>query len=142
MPLTHDLPNFALTEFQHPELIDERAALYLQTVRTLYAAPIRVTNDGRTKAENAAIPESAPESLHLKGQAFDLKLPGDAWRLWMFVSAVAIARPRNMSVELGIYTGKNAHVHLGVAWDGRPSKLYLKNDNHSLLVASDTTRSV
>lgn len=128
MPLTRDLPNFKLTEFQHPELVEERAALFLQAVRTLYGAPIHVTNDGRTAAENATISDAAPNSLHVSGQAFDLAPLPDVNAQARFAAACFyVAASLGMTFELGIYAGPNAHIHLGIRWDNTPTRLYVKH---------------
>lgn len=128
MPLTRDLPNFKLSEFQHPELVEERAAAFLQAVRSLYGAPLYVTSDARTEEENAAIPDAAPSSLHLAGQAFDLASLPDVHAQARFAAACFyVAALHNVTFELGIYAGPNAHIHLGVRWDNTPTRLYVKH---------------
>lgn len=129
MPLTAPLKNFALHEFQHPELVEQRAADFLQLVRDLYGAPLRLTDDARTADENATLPGAASTSLHLSGQAFDLApLPG-VNALYRFVQACLMAaQATGANIELGLYQGANGHIHLGIRWDNEPNRLYTRHD--------------
>ena len=131
MPLTRDLPNFRLSEFNHPDLIDQDAAELLQEVRTIYGRSLVVTSDARTAAENDAAGGS-PTSWHLRGRAFDLRWPADPWK---FVDAVfQVARTLGVRVELELvysafaYRARDKHVHLAWKNDGTPSELIVAAD--------------
>jgi hypothetical protein len=131
MPLTRNLTNFALSEFRHPEIVDSEAADFLQSVRTLYSAPMTLTSDGRTEAENDAAGGS-PTSWHLKGRAFDVRAPegGSGW--WKLVAAIFTSlefwrRTTNASVtvelELCPASSGQPHLHFALKNDGSPSVL-------------------
>jgi hypothetical protein len=126
-----DLPNFKLSEFRHSELVEQDAADFLQEVRTQYGAPLVVTSDARTTAENTAAGGS-PTSWHVRGRAFDLRWPADdklAWRLVDAVFAVAETCDRGISIELElVYSARDKHVHLAVKNDGTPSRLIVAAD--------------
>ena len=127
MPITMPLKNFALSEFQRPELVDQRAADFLQLVRDLYGAPLRLTDDARTPQENETLAGAAPNSLHLKGQAFDLAPLPDVNALYKFTRAVLMAaEATGANVELGLYAGVKGHIHLGIRWDNEPNRLYTR----------------
>jgi peptidase M15-like protein len=125
MSVPTNLRFFRVTEFSHPDLVNERAVRYLDAIRGLYGAPLVITSDARTVAENAAASGSSPTSWHLTGRAFDIRMPTTPEALWRLVYAVVLAMGRD-PVELELVQGPtDHHVHLGFPDDGRPSTLEL-----------------
>lgn len=125
-----ELRHFTAAEFRHPELIVPEAARFLDLVRDIYGQPLLVTSDARTPEENAAASGSSPNSLHLQGRAFDLRMPETREELWKLVEAVHFARQRpgfQLAVELELVHGPtDHHVHVGVYPDPwHPSVLEL-----------------
>jgi len=131
MALTKDLPNFKLSEFRHPELIEPLAANFLQAVRERYAAPIRVTSDARTAVENAAVGGS-PLSWHVKGRAFDLRWPADDQLAYRLLRALVLQTEEwteDMTLELElVYSERDKHIHFAVKDNGSPSRLIVAAD--------------
>mgnify|MGYP001609533251 FL=1 len=132
MPLLRPLPNFALNEFQHPELIEQDAANFLQEVRTQFGEALTVTDDARLPDER---PSGAARgvSWHQRGRAFDLRCRDWSWRkLWRFVEAVFMVAANwrgRATVELElVWSATDKHVHLAVKNDGTPSELILALD--------------
>ncbi len=123
------LAHFALSEFRHPELVDDAAAVWLDGIRTHCGFPLVLTSDARTEEENAAASGSSPTSLHLLGRAFDLQWPDDPNQLWRLVDAIyLVSGERSVELEL-VNSARDQHVHLG---------LYPDNGHHSrLLVRAD-----
>lgn len=136
MPLTHDLRHFKLSEFKHPELVDETAALLLDEIREQYGQPLVLTDDARTPDEK---PEGySPTSLHYKGQAFDIRSRDmskeDMWRLVRAVVSVADwvagrkATTRGVELEI-VSSATDKHVHIGFfLGDGRLNRLFVKSE--------------
>lgn len=128
------LSHFAVTEFRHPELVDYSAATFLDQLRGAYGAPIVLTSDARTKAENDAAPGSSPTSLHLLGRAFDLRWPGNEEQAWKFLAAffrtlgwTPPATERAVELEL-VYSKTDKHVHFGLYPSQRPSRLIVSGE--------------
>jgi len=118
MPLTHDLRHFKLNEFKHPELVNETAALMLDEVRDQFGFPLHLTDDARLPGDR---PEgSVADSLHFKGQAFDLRTYNfNGEQLFKLVSAMMnvalwIARGQKSGVEIEIVSSAtDHHIHIG-----------------------------
>lgn len=131
MPLLADLPHFALSEFRHPELVEQEAADFLESVRTLYGASLTLTSDARTREENAAAGGS-PTSWHMRGRAFDVRAPADSAGWWRLVWAVQAScdfwhrtKDTVASVELELCpsTSGQPHIHFALKNDGSPNVL-------------------
>jgi len=131
MALNKDLPNFKLSEFKHPELIEPLAANFLQAVRDRYGAPIRVTSDARTAAENAAAGGSAL-SWHLRGRAFDLRWPADDVLAYKLIRAIILQAEEwseDLTLELElVYSERDRHIHFAVKDNRTPSRLIVAAD--------------
>jgi hypothetical protein len=123
------LRHFALSEFRHPELVDDAAAVFLDDVRDLYGGPLIVTSDARTPEENTAAPGHSPTSLHLVGRAFDLRWLADPEALWRFVDAVYVtAGERSVELEL-VHGPRDQHLHVGLYPNGaHRSRLLIRAD--------------
>jgi hypothetical protein len=118
-----DLRFFTPAEFKHPELVDEHAARLLDAIRGLAGVSLIVTSDARTAEENATAAGSSPTSWHLKGRAFDLRMPESPQAVYRLVRAVVMVMA-NTPVELELVRGPDdRHVHLAFPNDGRPSTL-------------------
>ena len=130
--LTHDLRYFRLSEFRHPELVNETAAELLDEIRHQYGYPLILTDDARTPDEKP--PGYSPTSLHYKGQAFDLRArdlsPEFWWKLVVAVVSVAmwVARGAKSGVELELVkSSTDQHVHIGFfLGDGRANRIIIK----------------
>lgn len=128
MPITSTLRHFALTEFRHPELLDNAAATWLDDIRELCGFPLIITSDARTPEENAAASGSSPTSLHLTGRAFDLRYPKTAEEVWRLVDAVYLASgERAVELEL-VHSSQDKHVHIALLPVGKSSRLIVKAD--------------
>jgi len=132
MPLTHDLRHFKLSEFRHPELVNETAALILDEIRDQYGEPLTLTDDARTPDEKPT--GYSPTSLHYKGQAFDLRTRDltDA-QMFKLVGAVYnvalwLCRGAKSGVELEVVSSStDHHVHVGFfLGDGRSNRLEIR----------------
>lgn len=136
MPLTTDLKWFKLSEFRHPELIQEDAATFLDAVRAHFGGPLLVTSDARTVAENKAAGGSEL-SWHVKGRAFDLRWPATdalAFKLVDAIFAVAAADQwrvghpqQTIELEL-VYSERDKHLHFAVKDNGSPNRLIVAAD--------------
>jgi hypothetical protein len=123
------LRHFAPTEFRHPELVDDSAAIWLDDIRQHFGAPLTLTSDARIPEENAVASGSSSTSLHLLGRAFDLRWLDDPDALWRFVDAVMlVSGTRPVELEL-VNSAQDRHIHLG---------LYPNGSHHSrLLIRAD-----
>ena len=130
--LNHDLRYFKLSEFKHPELVNETAAEMLDEIRSQYGRPLVLTDDARLPTDKP--PGYSPTSLHYKGQAFDLRSRDmSAEALWKLVTAVFnvaawVARGAKEGVELEIVSSStDHHVHIGFfLGDGRKNRLLIR----------------
>jgi len=124
-----NLRHFDVSEFRHPELVDDTAAVFLDDVRELYGAALIVTSDARTLEENDAAAGSSPTSLHLLGRAFDLRWIDDPEALWRFVDAVYVTAG-DRAVELELVNGpSDRHIHVGLYPNGgHKSRLLIRAD--------------
>jgi hypothetical protein len=128
MPITSTLRHFALTEFRHPELVQNDAAVWLDDIRDLCGFPLLLTSDARTQAENDAASGSSPTSLHLQGRAFDLKYPKTAEEVWRFVDAVYLSSgERPVELEL-VNSAQDKHLHIALLPPGKQSRLIVRAD--------------
>lgn len=87
------------------ELVDK-----LDRMRDIAGIPIVITCGVRTSAENAALPDSAPDSAHLSGHAADIRCQSSEARYQLLKGAFGAALHR---IEIG-----TAHIHV----DNDPSK--------------------
>lgn len=128
MPVPTDLKHFAVSEFRHPELVQEVAARMLDEIRDHYGHPLVLTSDARTQAENDAASGSSPTSLHLQGRAFDMKWIPDPVLLWRFVDAVfLVAGGDPVELEL-VNSATDKHLHFAVLPAGKQSRLLIRAD--------------
>lgn len=129
--LNHDLKWFKLTEFKHPELVNEQAAFLLDEIREQYGRPLVLTDDARLPG---VVPEGGSlTSLHFKGQAFDLRSRDmsdeDMWKLVTSVFNVAtwVARGQKEGVELEIVSSPtDHHIHLGFFLGAARNRLLIR----------------
>lgn len=128
MPITSTLRHFALSEFHHPELVENEAAVWLDDIRDAANIPLVLTSDARTAAENAAASGSSPTSLHLTGRAFDLRYPKNPEEVWKLVDAVYLASgERPVELEL-VHSANDQHVHIALLPTGKVSRLIVRAD--------------
>jgi peptidase M15-like protein len=128
MPITSTLRHFALTEFRHPEIVQNDAAVWLDDIRDTCGFPLVLTSDARTQAENDAASGSSPTSLHLQGRAFDLRYPKTAEDVWRFVDAVFLASgERPVELEL-VNSSQDKHLHIALLPTGKTSRLIVRAD--------------
>jgi len=128
MPITATLRHFQPSEFRHPELVQNDAAVWLDDIRDLCGFPLIVTSDARTPAENAAASGSSPTSLHLQGRAFDLRYPKTTEEVWRFVAAVFLASgERPVELEL-VNSAQDRHLHIALLPAGKTSRLIVRAD--------------
>lgn len=128
MPITSTLHHFGLSEFRHPELVQNDAAVWLDDIREACGFALVLTSDARTPAENAAASGSSPTSLHLTGRAFDLRYPASAEQVWKLVDAVYLASgERPVELEL-VHSATDKHVHLALLAAGSQSRLIVRAD--------------
>lgn len=128
MPITSTLHHFSFSEFKHPELIDDRCAVWLDDIREAAGFPFVITSDARTQAENDAASGSSPTSLHLQGRAFDLRYPKSAEEVWRLVDAVFLASgDRPVELEL-VHSAQDQHIHLALLPAGKTSRLIVRAD--------------
>lgn len=133
MPIPKNLKYFKESEFKYPELMKEWFVYWLDTVRDVANEKFILTSDGRPRNVNAGASGSSSTSLHLVGQAVDMKLPVRSRELWNIVSAVVLRSATSselrkelerrevhgqlpvMGVELELVHGPtDRHIHLGV----------------------------
>src|SRR5882724_2889912 len=108
--LSHDLRHFTLSEFKHPELVNQTAAELLDEVREQFNRPLRITDDARLATDLPTGTSGPGKSLHYVGQAFDLHIADfDEETMWMFVAAV-------YNVATWVCRGQKAGVELEVVW--------------------------
>lgn len=133
--LTHDLKHFALNEFKHPELVNEKAAEFLDELREQFGQPLTLTDDARLPTD---LPTGTPgpgKSLHYVGQAFDLRIHDfDDLTLWKLVNAainvgnwVARGNFGGMELEL-VWSSTDKHMHVGFFLDGRANRLSIRTE--------------
>jgi len=127
-----DLKWFSAGEFRNPDLLDPAFLYFLDSVRSRAGFPLVITSDARTLEQEIALPAHAepPESsLHVAAplaRAVDLAWIGDPVGRWKFERAVfATADALGVSVELEHEFPGEAHHHLGLFRDNRPSRLLL-----------------
>lgn len=128
MPITSPLRHFGLTEFRHPELVLDQAAVFLDDIRDSAGFPLVITSDARTPAENAVASGSSPTSWHLRGRAFDLRYPSTPERVWVFVNAVLlVAGERPVELEL-VNSAQDKHLHIALLPTGHQSRIIVRAD--------------
>ena len=128
MPISSDLRHFARSEFRHPELVQDAAAVWLDDIRDSCGFPLHLTSDARTPEENAAASGSSPTSLHLQGRAFDLQYPASAELVWRFVDAVMlVSGTRPVELEL-VNSEQDKHLHIALLPDGKQSRIIVRAD--------------
>lgn len=107
------LHHFAWNEFKHPDLVAYPFAIFLDDVREAFGAPLVLTSDARTAAENAAA-NGSPTSLHLQGRAADLHwTPNDAALARFVIAVVTVAAGRPFELEIDV-NAASPHLHLGL----------------------------
>lgn len=128
MPISSPLRHFKASEFRHPELVLDAAAVWLDDIREACGFPLVLTSDARTPEENAAASGSSPTSWHLQGRAFDLRYPASAELVWRFVDAVFLASgDRPVELEL-VHSAKDSHLHIALLPAGRQSRIIVRAD--------------
>lgn len=128
MPITSTLHHFQLSEFRHPELVTNEAAVFLDDVREACGFSLTITSDARTQAENDAASGSSPTSLHLLGRAFDLRYPTTEEQAWKLVDAVMlVSGTRPVELEL-VHSAVDSHVHIALLGAGKVSRLLVRAD--------------
>lgn len=130
----NDLRHFKPEEFKHPELVNEVAVRLLDEIRDQFGKPLIVTDDARLPSDKPT--GYAAESLHYKGQAFDLRIRDmsreELWQLMVAVVSVAQwvagrkATTRGVEFEL-VSSSTDKHAHVGFfLGDGRQNRLIIK----------------
>src|SRR6267378_3965264 len=128
MPITSALRHFQSSEFKHPELVANEAAVWLDDIREYADFPFVLTSDARTPEENAAASGSSPTSLHLQGRAFDLRYPATDEQAWKLVDAVMlVSGARAVELEL-VHSAIDKHVHVALLPSGKASRLIVRAD--------------
>ena len=125
--------HFQASEFRRPLDMDNEFMVFLDGVRDAYGSPLTITSDARTVQEEEALPghaEPPTSSLHVadpdngiwaRAVDFPWILAGSA--RWAFTTAVMqVANGRPVELEF-VPFGTNAHIHLGLFRDTRPSVL-------------------
>lgn len=140
MPLTSTLRHFLPSEFRHPDLLEDFAAVLLDEMRDRYGKPIVVTDDGRPLG---SVPPSggARDSLHypspaqgLGSRAFDLrtrdKTPGDMYDMIHAAQSLdKLLKPMQKGIEIEIVDGPtDKHLHVGFYLNGHGNKLITRLD--------------
>jgi hypothetical protein len=127
------LKHFSALEFDHPNLVDNQAAVFLDQLREAYGSELTLTSDARTREENEAA-DGSPTSLHLLGRAFDIRYPGSEEGAWMLLRAFFLALgwkapdiERSIELEL-VHGPKDKHLHFGLFPITRPSRLIVAAD--------------
>ena len=115
---------FSPSEFDHPDRMDRNALILADLTREGYGKRLFVTSDWRPMG-------SVSDSLHPKGQAIDLiplDEPFTRAFMWSINEAVVkawmiLGRPGwSIEFEPNEIQGQK-HIHLGIAYDGRDSRL-------------------
>lgn len=127
--LLNDLKFFKLTEFRHPELVNPIAAEMLDEIRKQANFPLVLTDDARLPTDKPT--GYAKDSLHYKGQAFDIRINNlSAVQLFDLIMAVInvsmwVARGSKAGVEMELVSSKSdKHLHVGFfLGDGRANRL-------------------
>lgn len=124
---------FKTDKFNRVELINQTALEILDEIRDAFGRPIVVTDDARVEGEPLP-PGASGNSLHFKGQAFDIR--SRDWSnedMWTFVAAVVnvanwVCRGAKAGVELEIVHSKtDKHAHVGFfLGDGRKNRFIVR----------------
>ena|SRR2546428_8940052 len=111
-------PEFASTEFKHPDLVNQIAYDLLVDIRRQFGKPLIITDDARLPLEMPT--GAAATSLHFKGQAFDLHIKDftsrELYQLSNSVQNVAnmVCRGVKSGVEVEwVYSSTDKHLHIG-----------------------------
>lgn len=130
---------FTVPEFRHPDLVDPWSAEQLDAVRDDYSHSHGPT-EGLTLTDDARLPSEIPPgsagaaSLHLKGQAFDIRTHDKTReQLFRLVAAVTnrarllrASHPSMAGIELELVASPaDHHCHIGFFKDGRADRLEL-----------------
>jgi hypothetical protein len=109
--------NFTVKEFACKDgsdtvLIDDELVTLLQKIRTYFNKSLTITSGYRTSSYNAKI-GGASGSVHVKGQAADIKISGvDPIKIALYADSILGSKG---GVELGSYgTDKSGYVHVDV----------------------------
>lgn len=109
---------FKLRELKHPEVVNQTALELLSEIREQADQPLVITDDGRLPTEHPT--GSVADSLHYKGQAFDLRIKDkSAEELFRFVRAVVnvadwVCRGAKSGVEIELVSSvTDHHLHVG-----------------------------
>ena len=132
-PLPADWPRlryFGRSEFVQPDRMDRNLLILLDRTREAYGKPLRITGSFRTPEHNSRV-GGIPGSLHLVGQAVDFVPIDEPFsKAWLLRIAAAVIREWDAFAEEGWSLELEAnnrpgerHVHLGIAYDLRPSRL-------------------
>lgn len=120
------MKHFSPAEFHAFDKMDGDFLTFLDAVRDKAGIPFTLTSDYRTPENNAAQSGSSKTSLHLSGRAVDFVLDDWSRENWWKVTAAVVLCSENRSVELELVHGPaDAHCHLGLFSDDRPSRLVL-----------------
>lgn len=118
MTFPSNLAYFCRAEFHHPDAMDSEFLYFLESVRSRYGAPLTVTSDARSVAEESQLPNHAnpPEnSLHVQGRAVDLRWIADRVARYAFNRAVVLAgEALGVAPELEYVPAGEPHIHLGL----------------------------
>jgi len=124
---------FAESEFEHPDKVNQQALNQLLLVRQSYGKPMVITRPGGDwRAPGVVPPGGSPSSLHHLGQAFDIRSKAmsreDRYRLTRAVIKVGDVLPWAMrGVELEwVVSGPREHCHNGFFLDGRADRLVFR----------------
>ena len=119
------LRHFSVIEFDHPGLVNNNCAEWLDAVRHKAGVPFILTSDARTPEHNAEVGGS-PNSLHMLGRAFDFTLRvTDPTTLFKVMEAcMVVPAPFGKEIE---YVFGDKHFHIGLFPDQRSSRLILKD---------------
>lgn len=110
-------PRFSPASFQHPELIDPQALVWLDDIANAAGFTPVVTDDGRPPGDDP--PSSAGSaSLHHIGRAFDLRTRDlTAEQRFRLVQAViTVSAGRLIEIEIVVET--SPHLHIGLFLPG------------------------
>lgn len=132
--LTHDLRHFKLSEFKHPELVNETAAELLDEIRHQFNRPLKITDDARLSSDLPIGTSGPGKSLHYVGQAFDLHIADfTEEELWLLDDAVHnvanwVCRGTKAGVEWEVvWSSTDKHAHIGFfLGDGRKNRFFVR----------------